>query len=129
MKKTLILALTLLLAALLASCGCDPGGDVVFVSQDGAPVGSVGYEGPIGGGYGQNADGTALIAGGSISIDSGDVGFPMTVTACAGLATEDPIASVVIPKAPPEGERWFVTLRSGGKGPYLTYDAAWPLED
>lgn len=127
MKLLWKLAITAVTAALLcglSACGCDEGGDVVFVQTGGIQVTSVAVDGHLGGGYAENADCTPLEKGNSLSFRSGDVGWPMTITACRGADGEEPIASLVIPKAPPEGERWFVYFRNGA----LAYGQSWPEE-
>ena len=123
-KISLMCGVALLLFA-LAACGCDDGGDVVFVQTGERPVYSVGVEGPAGGGGVQNADGTAMKQGDSYGFDAEKVGWPMEVTACRGLDGKRPLASVTIPGAPPQGERWFVYFQGGE----LAYGVGWPLED
>ena len=127
MKMLWKTAIMILLAALvcgLAACGCDDGGDVVFVQTGGEKVVSVLAEGHLGGGGAQNANGAPLAKGNSLSFRGRDTGWPMTVTACRGDHGEGPIASVVSPEAPAEGERWFVYFRNGA----LAYGPDWPLE-
>ena len=124
MRKICLMCSAALLLFALAACGCDDGGDVVFVQTGERPVFSVGVEGPDGGGGVQNADGTAMKQGDSYGFDAKKVGWPMEITACRGLHAADPIASVTIPKAPPEGERWFVYFWNGR----LSYGTDWPLE-
>ncbi len=122
--KTAILILLAALVCGLSACGCDDGGDVVYVQTDGIQVTSVVVEGHLGGGGAQNADGSPLKAGNSLSFRSRDTGWPMTVNACREADGAAPIASLVIPEAPAEGERWFVYFRNG----VLTYGPDWPEE-
>ncbi len=122
--KTAFLILLAALVCGLSACGCDPGGEVVFVQTGGEKVVSVLVEGHLGGGGAQNADNSPLKEGNSLSFRSRETGWPMTVTACRGDHGAEPIASVVIPDAPAKGERWFVYFQSGA----LTYGPAWPEE-
>ncbi len=124
MKQISLLCCAALFVLALAACGCDDGGDVVFVQTGERPVSSVGVEGPAGGGAAQNADGTPMERGSSYGFDGEDVGWPMVVTPCQGQDLEGAIGSVTIPAAPPEGERWFVYLQAGR----LMYGTDWPLE-
>lgn len=124
LRKLALMAAAALLLVLLPACGCDPGGEVVFVQTGGEKVVSVLVEGHLGGGGAQNADCSPLKVGASLSFQSKDVGWPMTVTACGGEHGAEPIASVVIPEAPAKGERWFVYFQNGA----LEYGPAWPEE-
>lgn len=122
--KTAILILLAALVCGLSACGCADGGDVVFVQTGGTQVVSVVVDGHLGGGGAQNADGSPLAKGNSLFFQGKDTGWPMTVTACREADGESPIASVVIPEAPAEGERWFVYLQNGA----LAYGPTWPGE-
>lgn len=127
MKLLWKLAAMAVLAALvcgLSACGCDDGGEVVYVQTGGEKVVSVLAEGHLGGGGAQNANGLPLKEGNSLSFRSRDTGWPMTVTACRGDHGAEPIASLVIPEAPAKGERWFVYFQNGA----LAYGPDWPEE-
>ncbi|MFG6352376.1 MAG: hypothetical protein K1W21_12375, partial [Oscillospiraceae bacterium] len=55
--------------------------------------------------------------------------YPVTVYVygkVVGDAAEGALAQLTIQKAPPEGERWYVTARDGGGGLALTADTRWP---
>ena len=52
-------------------------------------------------------------------------GETFAVVEADGLA-EGALAQLTIQKAPPEGERWYVTARDGGGGLALTADTRWP---
>ncbi len=124
---SVLLAGGLVVPAVLS--GCDPGGDVVFVQTGVTEVGSVLTEGKRSGGGICNADGSLMLEGDSFSISAEEYGWPMTLTACRGLMGEDPIASLQIPEAAAEGERWFVFLVKDGAGYQMRCSTTWPLEE
>ena len=43
-----------------------------------------------------------------------------------GRVEDRELARIVIDKAPPEGERWYVTARNGADGLVLKADTHWP---
>ena len=74
-----------------------------------------------------NADNSPLKRGEYLGFETGE--YPVTVLVYdrAVRRVEDhELARIVIDKAPPEGERWYVTARDGAGGLVLKVDTHWP---
>lgn len=122
-----ILTLAALLVLGLTACGCWNGeADVVFVNCSDTPVGSVVLDSASSSQGGQNADGSPMGRGDFIGLTY-EVSYPATVTVCAGLGGETPLASCTIEREP-EGGRWYVTAEDGPDGMILTVGERWPLD-
>lgn len=120
--------LALLLAVSLPSCGCgDMEADLVFVNGSDAAVTAVLADFADQGSVVQNADSSPLKRGESFGFEAGE--YPVTV-----MVYDQPFedfgqketASITINRAPPEGSRWFVTVRDSEAGLMLTADTRWP---
>ena len=75
----------------------------------------------------QNANGSPLERGDFFGFETG--GYPVTVwvyNRSVGQVEGNELARIVIDRAPPEGERWYVTARGGVHGLVLTADTNWP---
>lgn len=119
MKKVFAAGLAALWLTVLA--GCSRGGgieaDLVFVNQSGAVIVEVVVEFQDQSGGTRNADSSPLKRGESFGFEAGE--YPVTVYVydkAVGDVAEGTLAQLTIPKAPPEGERWYVAARDGTKG-------------
>ena len=106
---------------LTALCGCGRGGDIeadlVFVNQSDAVIVEVVVEFQDQSGGTRNADSSPLKRGESFGFEAGE--YPVTVYVydhAVGDVAEGALAQLTIPKAPAEGERWYVAARDGAKG-------------
>lgn len=106
---------------LMALCGCGCGGDIeadlVFVNQSDAVIVEVVVEFQDQSGGTRNADSSPLKRGESFGFEAGE--YPVTVYVydhAVGDVAEGALARLTIPKAPPEGERWYVAARDGARG-------------
>ena len=131
MKKRIyaVLAAFLILAAL---SGCGSGGEVidynlVFINNSDATIVEVVTD-SVGQSSGtRNADNSPLKRGETFGFEVGV--YPVTVLVydtAVGRIAEGELARTVISKAPPEGERWYVTAKDGTHGIVLTADTKWP---
>ena len=130
MKRLLTLGLTVLLLELgLSGCGCDDGGNVglVFVNDSDATIVTVVADYKSRQEGSQHADNSPLKRGESLGFEAGE--YPVTVLVydrAVGSVEDHELARIVIDKAPPEGERWYVTARDGADGFVLKVDDHWP---
>lgn len=118
MKKAIVFLSMLLLAALTA-CGAEPGAnaDLVFVNDSDAVIVEivVDFEDQTGGA--RRADSCPLNRGETFGFESGQ--YPVTVTvydAPFESSAQKELASLTIPEAPAEGERWYVTAQDSKSG-------------
>lgn len=75
----------------------------------------------------RNADNSPLKRGETFGFEAGE--YPVTVLVydkAVGRIEEGELARIVIPKAPAEGERWYVTAQDGAHGLVLTADTKRP---
>lgn len=127
MKRFLTLCLAVLYG--LSGCGRDNGenADLVFVNDSETGIISVSVELRDRDMGAQRADGCPLRRGESFGFEVGE--YPATVvvydTAYGGPMQRE-LESVTIRKAPPEGERWYVTAKDSGNGLTFTIDTSWP---
>ena len=130
MKRFLTLGLTVLLMVLgLSGCGCDDGRNtgLVFVNDSDAVIVTVVADFADWDSGAQNADGSPLERGDLFGFEAGE--YPVTVLVydrAVGSVEDHELARIVIDKAPPEGERWYVTARNGAGGIVLNVDTRWP---
>lgn len=130
MKRFLALAVTvLLMVSGLSGCGCDNGGnaDLVFVNDSDATIVTVVADFADRDSGAQNADNSPLKRGESLGFEAGE--YPVIVLVydrAVGRVEGHELARIVIDKAPPEGERWYVTARNGAGGLVLKVDTHWP---
>lgn len=113
----------------LSGCGCDDGGnaDLVFVNDSDATIVTVVADFVDRDSGAQNADGSPLERGDLFGFEAGE--YPVTVLVydrAVGRVEEHELARIVIDKAPPEGERWYVTARDGAGGLVLKAETRWP---
>lgn len=130
MKRFLTFVL-IVLAVLSALSGCGRGGDIeadlVFVNQSGATIVEVVVEFQDQSGGTRNADSSPLKRGESFGFEAGE--YPVTVYVYDKVTNDvvaGELARTTILKAPPEGERWYVTARDGAEGLALAVDTQWP---
>lgn len=130
MKRFLTLGLTVLLTVFsLTGCGCDNGAnaDLVFVNDSNATIVTVVADFADRDSGAQNADSSPLKRGESLGFETGE--YPVTVLVydrAVGSVEGHELARIVIDKAPPEGERWYVTARDRAGGLILRVDTHWP---
>ena len=130
MKRFLTLGLiVLLLVFALSGCGCDDGRNVglVFVNDSDATIVTVVADFVDRDSGAQYADNSPLKRGDFFSFETGE--YPVTVLVydrAVGRVEGRELARVVIDKAPPEGERWYVTAQDGEVGLVLKVDTRWP---
>ena len=132
MKRFLSFGLmALLLVYSLSGCGCDDGGNagLVFVNDSDVTIVTVVADFADRNSGAQNADSSPLNRGESFGFEAGK--YPVTVLVYnrpvgPGPVVEKELARIVIDKAPPEGERWYVTARDGAGGLVLSVDTRWP---
>jgi len=129
MKKWFMAGLAAL--CLLALSGCAAGEkidyDLVFVNDSDAKIVEVVVDFQDQGGGCRNADSCPLERGDSFGFEAGK--YPVTVYVYDKVADEvvpGAVAQLTIDKAPPEGERWYVTARDGAGGLALSVDTRWP---
>ncbi|MCI8839036.1 MAG: hypothetical protein HFF24_01550 [Oscillospiraceae bacterium] len=118
-------------ALLLALCSC--GGeekidyDLVFVNGSDAKIVEVVVDFQDRNGGSRNADSSPLKRGDSFGFEAGE--YPVTVYVYDKVANDvvaGAVAQITVPKAPPEGERWYVTAWDGAGGLALTVENQWP---
>lgn len=119
MKKVVAAGLAALWLTILAGCsrGGDLEADLVFVNQSDAVIVEVVVEFQDQSGGTRNADSSPLKRGESFGFEAGE--YPVTVYVydhAVGDVAEGALAQITIPKAPPEGERWYAAARDGAKG-------------
>lgn len=119
MKKVFAAGLAALWLTALCGCGCggDIEADLVFVNQSDAVIVEVVVEFQDQSGGTRNADSSPLKRGESFGFEAGE--YPVTVYVydhAVGDVAEGALARLTIPKAPAEGERWYVAARDGAKG-------------
>lgn len=131
MKRFLTLALmALVMLFTLSDCGCDNDiqADLVFVNDSHAAIYAVVADLANQTVGAQKADSSPLKLGETFGFEVGE--YPVTVAVydqIAGDFTQSGmLAQIVIPKAPPEGERWYVTARDSGSGLALSAGTEWP---
>ena len=130
MKRFLTLAL-IVLVTLYSLSGCGSGGEVidynlVFVNNSDAAIVEVVADFADRDSGMRNADSSPLKRGETFGFEAGE--YPVTVLvydAVVGGIKEGELARIVIPQAPPEGERWYVTAQDGTHGIVLTADTEW----
>lgn len=137
MKRFLTLALTVLLIAFgLSSCGSGSSSgedaDIVFINDSDATISAVLAKFQDRSGGTQNADSSPLRRGESFGFEAGE--YPATIAVYetppepfSDIGPEA-LASTVISKAPPEGERWYVRVWDGKGGLAFTVTTQWPEE-
>lgn len=129
MRKTVCALLAAVWLLALSGCGREPGAqaDLVFVNDSDAAIVEVVVDFQNQGGGTRNADSSPLKRGESFGFEAGD--YPVTVyvydAPFEGFGQEE-LARLTINKAPPEGERWYVTARDGAEGLALSADTQWP---
>lgn len=131
MKRFLTLCLTVL-TLLLALSGCGGGGEkidynLVFVNASDAKIVEVVVDFQDRNSGTRNADSSPLKRGDSFGFEVGE--YPATVYVYDKIADEvvpGAVAQLTIDKAPPEGERWYVTAQDGAGGLALSVDTRWP---
>ena len=130
MKRFLTLALTAFMLVFgLSGCGRDDGRNVglVFVNDSDATIVTVVADFVDRDSGAQYADNSPLKRGDFFSFETGE--YPVTVLVydrAVGSVEDHELARIVIDKAPPEGERWYVTARDGAGGLVLKVDDHWP---
>lgn len=133
MKRFLTLCL-MVFAVFLSLHGCGSSGevidyDLVFVNDSDFTVVTVvaSFEDRLSGV--RNADSSPLKRGESFGFEAGE--YPVTLavydrTIDSMEMEPGAVAQMVIPKAPPEGERWYVTAHNSGSGLTFTVDTSLP---
>ncbi|MDE6280995.1 MAG: hypothetical protein K2M15_04270 [Oscillospiraceae bacterium] len=127
--------LTFILIALVvfyALSGCGSGGEkidynLVFVNNSDATIVEVVADFVDRDSGVRNADSSPLKRGETFGFEAGE--YPVTVLVydtAVGRIEEGELARIVISKAPPEGERWYVTAQDGTHGIVLTADTERP---
>ena len=130
MKRVLTLGLTVMLMVFgLSGCGCDNGAnaDLVFINDADVAIVTVVADFADRDSGAMNADNSPLKRGESFGFEAGE--YPVTVLVydrAVGRVEDHELARIVIDKAPPEGERWYVTARNGAGGLVLRVDTHWP---
>ncbi len=131
MKRFVALVLLAFAACFtLSGCGCGGEGenaDLVFINDSDAVITAVVVELEDGSGGSQHADGSPLERGESFGFEAGR--YPVTVAVYDRPFEQfgkRELGRLTIAKAPPAGERWYVTARNGGGGIFLTADTDWP---
>lgn len=133
MKRFLTLILIVLVTLYaLPGCGCGSGGEVidynlVFVNDSDATIVEVVAVFNDRTSGVRNANSCPLKRGETFGFEAGE--YPVTVLVydtAVGRVEEGELAQMVIPKAPPEGERWYVTARGGAEGIVLAADTHQP---
>lgn len=130
MKRFLTLCLMILgVFWALPGCGQENGAqaDLVFVNDSDAAIVTVAVDFQGGNGGTQNADSSPLRRGESFGFEIGE--YPVTVYVYDKVANDvvaGAVAQITVPKAPPEGERWYVTAWDGAGGLALTVENQWP---
>lgn len=132
MKKLFCTLLTALLLAGLSACGS--GGEVidyglVFINGSDTAIVEVVVEYTDRLSGVRNADSSPLKRGESFGFEAGE--YPVTLAVydrTLDSMEKEPgeIAQIVIPEAPAEGERWYVTAHDSGSGLTFTVDTNWP---
>ena len=130
MKKLICLLMAAL--CMLAACGCEDGEnvqnfDLVFVNNSDFTIVAVVANFEDRGSGVQHADSSPMKTGETFGFEAGE--YPVTVAVYdrpAGDFEQRELGTVTIQKAPPEGERWYVTAREGASGLVLTADLQWP---
>lgn len=122
MKKRIALLLALCLAAVLAACGCDNGGDVdlVFFNESNQGIAAVCVETESSSGGARHADSSPLKPGETFGFEVRE--YPATVAVYADPDCQKELARITVDEAPAEGERWCVAAREGKFGLVLTWD-------
>ena len=130
MKRFLFFGLiVLLMVSSLSGCGCDDGRNtgLVFVNDSDATIVTVVADFADRDSGAMNADNSPLKRGEYLGFETGE--YPVTVLVydrAVGRVESHELARIVIDKAPPEGERWYVTARNGAGGLVLRVDTRWP---
>ena len=132
MKKWFMAGLAALgLLALSGCAGCDGGEKIdynlVFVNGSDAKIVEVVVDFQDRNGGSRNADSSPLKRGDSLGFEAGE--YPVTVYVYDKVANDvvaGAVAQITVPKAPPEGERWYVTAWDGAGGLALTVENQWP---
>lgn len=120
MKRFLTLCLMVFAVAYtMHGCGCDGGENagLVFVNQSGATIVAVVVDFKDQNGGQQHADGSPLKRGETFGFEAGE--YPVTVAVYEApfeSLEQKELGQTTIQKAPPEGERWYVTARDGVEG-------------
>ena len=132
MKKWFMAGLAALCLLALSGCaGCDGGEKIdynlVFVNGSDAKIVEVVVDFQDRNGGSRNADSSPLKRGDSFGFEAGE--YPVTVYVYDKVANDvvaGAVAQITVPKAPPEGERWYVTAWDGAGGLALTVENQWP---
>lgn len=127
MKKVVCALAAACLLSGLSGCGREIEADLVFVNQSDAVIVEVvtAFQDQSGGT--RNADSSPLKRGDSFGFEAGE--YPVTVYVYDKVANDvvaGAVAQITVPKAPPEGERWYVTAWDGAGGLALTVENQWP---
>lgn len=132
MKKWFMAGLAALCLLALSGCaGCDGGEKIdynlVFVNGSDAKIVEVVVDFQDRNSGTRNADSSPLKRGDSFGFEAGE--YPVTVYVYDKVANDvvaGAVAQITVPKAPPEGERWYVTAWDGAGGLALTVENQWP---
>lgn len=127
MKRFLTVILTVL-AVLYSLSGCSCGGeieaDLVFVNDSDATIVAVVADFADQTSGVQNANSSPLKRSETFGFEAGE--YPVTVVVYGDVELRRELGRITVRKAPPEGERWYVTARGGADGLALTADTNWP---
>lgn len=130
MKKLICMCLTVLcLLTTLSACGCDSGedADLVFVNDSCATIVAVSADFTDQGSVVQRADSCPLKRGESFGFEAGEYPVTMKIYDRTVEDLSGPVlAQLTIDKAPPEGERWYVTAHDEEEELTFTIDISWP---
>lgn len=114
---------------ILSGCGQEngAGADLVFVNGSGTVIVEVVVDFQDRSGGCRNADSSPLPQGTSFGFEVGE--YPVTMRVYdapfVGFGQKE-LGRLTIGKAPPEGERWYVTARDGADGLRFDVDTQWP---
>ena len=130
LMAAMMLLMTIMMFGALSSCGSAGeviDYDLVFVNDSDFTVVTVvaQFEDRVSGV--QNADSSPLKKGETFGFEAG--AYPVTVAVYDKVVRDyeqGELGRVTIPKAPPEGERWYVTAHDDGSGLAFTVDISWP---
>lgn len=117
--KKLVLVISACVLMLLPACGAGPeiDTDLVFVNDSDAVIVEVVVDFEDRSGGSRRADGDPLDRGDTLGFEAGE--YPVTVAVYDAVFEghgQEELASLTIPEAPPEGERWYVTAQDGAEG-------------
>lgn len=130
MKRLISLFLTVCVLTGLSGCGSSGeiiDYDLIFVNDSDATIVEVVADFVDRDSGARRADSCPLKRGETLGFEAGE--YPVTVlvyNTAVGEIKEGELARIVIPKAPPEGERWYITAQDGPRGIVLAADTEWP---